>query len=157
MSFKSANEKKGAGLEMFATPALLKNAIATVGLVLTTLRCVSDASLLKHVRLAGVACAPFAINLSSAVMRVSELQGAVLSTDGVPLSGADVRVRRVKSRVELVRANTTESGGFTFSNLEPGAYQLEVCRPGFNASVSVIRVSPAYDRVALKIHLHVAT
>jgi hypothetical protein len=63
----------------------------------------------------------------------SSLSGVIYG-GGTPLSGAEVRLRRViGSSTEIIGSvTTTESGAYNFSNLYEGVYEIRVMRAGFD-------------------------
>ena len=131
-----------------------RNTLAVLCLVVFASGC-GDAR--QQVRVSNLACAPFAVELLPGVKKLRELRGTVLSRDLTPLEDADVRVRVLGSTVEVARTVTSGTGEFRFPDLASATYQVEVCREGFNASVSLVKVSPKYDRHTLQILLNLAT
>ncbi len=133
-----------------------RNAIAAMSLLIASCGC-GDARLVRRARLSSITCLPFAIEVVRGVQTLNELRGRVLAVGDGPVPGADVLVRIVGSDAESAQTVTSESGEFAFPNLKPAAYQVEVCREGFNASVHFVRILPAHDRHALQIVLHPST
>src|SRR5579871_2062633 len=61
----------------------------------------------------------------------ARLQGTVLDPSGAVVPGADVKV--TNSATNRTQKTTTDatSGSFSFQNLPPGNYQVEVSKSGF--------------------------
>lgn len=67
------------------------------------------------------------------------LQGQIAAAGGAPLAGASVTLTRDELRVQ----HTTDAQGkYTFSDLEPGEYRLEIAAEGFQPSERSVVLQP---------------
>jgi hypothetical protein len=69
------------------------------------------------------------------------IAGTITDPTGAPIPGAAVIVRRA-SGAPGVNAITDNSGQFLIAGLQPGQYELQVTRPGFQASTKKVEIQP---------------
>ncbi len=80
--------------------------------------------------------------------------GTIVDAQGAIVTGADVRIREIEK--DLTRQVTSNSEGRFFQPaLEPGAYQVDVAKPGFSTYRSTEFVLQVGDSVSLSIELQV--
>src|SRR5258706_12356782 len=86
------------------------------------------------------------------------LVGTVTDPSGLAVPGATVAVTQTETS-QAREATTTETGGYTFSNLPPGTYQVDVTLTGFQtfrapgvrvSHVSAVRVDAKLNVGALQ-------
>jgi iron complex outermembrane receptor protein len=81
-------------------------------------------------------CAVSPVWAQPAVRPTGVLTGKVVTADGAPVSGAEVRVTELRRRT-----TSGEDGSFRFEALPPGDYLLEATDPRLGAAVDRVRVT----------------
>lgn len=71
------------------------------------------------------------VGMTSATAQIAaDLRGRVIDTSGSGIGVADVEVTNSQTNVRL-RTTSSDSGDYSFTNLNPGLYQLDVSANGF--------------------------
>src|SRR5512146_3172518 len=81
--------------------------------------------------------------------------GTVTDPQGAVISGATVTITNINTGVTRPSINTGPDGAYTFTNLEPGTYDVKVTAPGFGPFTQRVQVSVG-SRTAVNAPLKVA-
>lgn len=92
-------------------------------------------------------CAPASIQ----AWRSGQLSGSVADQNGTPLPSVHVTIRGVST----LSTDTDATGGFAFSDIPDGQYELSAALTGFAGQTRVVRVHPD-ERVVVSLTLHAA-
>ncbi len=108
--------------------------------------------------LAGVLLAVnfFSCQPSRCQVATGDLLGTISDNSGALVSGATVRIEDIGTH-ESRTAITKETGGYTFSALQPGTYRVTVMSPSFKTFTATNVVVLASDRVRIDAKLQIGS
>lgn len=81
--------------------------------------------------------------------QASDLRVEVLDRSWAVIMDAQVILRHAGSKEHIQIARTDQIGRCTFSNIEPGLYEIEISSPGFSIHREPVRVGTADSQISL--------